>query len=131
MPCSALASGMRSSRSSSFSACFSASSGMPGLFDGLAQLGDLGAGAFALAKLLLNLAKLLAQDVLALAALQRFLGLLADLLGQAQDLDLLREDSATACRGARWTSKVSSRSCFSAGVRSETLAMKSASADGD
>ena len=64
-----------------------------GLFNGLAQFGDLGAGAFALAKLLLNLAKLLAQDVLALPALQRFLGLLADLLGQAQDFDLLREDA--------------------------------------
>ena len=64
-----------------------------GLFNGLAKLGDLGAGAFALAKLLLNLAKLLAQDVLALPALQRFLGLLADLLGQAQDFDLLRQDA--------------------------------------
>ena len=31
--------------------------------------------------------------MLALAALQRFLRLLADLLGQAQDFDLLREDA--------------------------------------
>src|SRR4029079_7507296 len=41
-----------------------------GLLNGLTQFRDLGAGAFALAKLLLNLAKLLAQDVLALPALQ-------------------------------------------------------------
>jgi len=39
----------------------------------------------------LNLAQLLAQDVLALAAAQRFLRLLADLLRQAQHLDLLGE----------------------------------------
>ena len=37
-----------------------------GLLDRLAQLGDLGLAVLALAKLLLNLAELLAQDVLAL-----------------------------------------------------------------
>ena len=51
-----------------------------GLLDRLAQLRDLGLAFLALAELLLNLAKLLAQDVLALAAGKRFLRLLADLL---------------------------------------------------
>ena len=62
-----------------------------GLLDRLAQIGDLGLALVAFAELLLDLAKLLAQDVLALPARQRLLRLLADLLGQAQHLDLLRE----------------------------------------
>ncbi len=62
-----------------------------GLGDRLAQIGDLGLALVAFAELLLYLAKLLAQDVLALAAGKRFLRLLADLLRQAQHLDLLRE----------------------------------------
>ncbi len=60
------------------------------LLDRLAQLGDLGGAFLALAKFLLNLPQLLAQDVLALPPLQRFLRLLADLLGKPQDFDLLR-----------------------------------------
>ena len=65
--------------------------GHAGFGDRLAQFGNLGLAVLALAKLLLDLAKLLAQDVLALASGQRFLRLLADLLGQPQHLDLLGE----------------------------------------
>ncbi len=91
MPCSAEASGMRSSRFSSFSACFSASSDMPA-FSIASRSSAISAWVvLALAELLLNLAKLLAQDVLALASGKRFLRLLADLLGQPQHLDLLGE----------------------------------------
>ena len=61
------------------------------LRDRLAQLGDLGLAVLAFAEFLLNLAQLLAQDVLALAAGERFLRLLADLLRQPQHLDLLGE----------------------------------------
>ena len=65
--------------------------GHAGFSDRLAQFGNLGLAVLALAKLLLDLAKLLAQDVLTLASGQRFLRLLADLLGQPQHLDLLGE----------------------------------------
>ena len=63
----------------------------PGLLDLLAQLGDLDRFVVALAELLLDLAKLLAQNVLALLGRQRLLRLLADLLGELQHLDALRE----------------------------------------
>src|SRR3989337_1503432 len=56
------------------------------LLDRLTQLGDLGLGLVSLAKLLLNLAELLAQDVLALASGERLLRLLADLLGEPPQL---------------------------------------------
>ena len=62
-----------------------------GLLDRLAQFGDLGLALVAFAELLLDLAKLLAQNVLALPPGERLLRLLADLLRQAQHLDLLRE----------------------------------------
>jgi hypothetical protein len=65
--------------------------GHAGLLDRLTQFGDLGRAFLALAELLLNLAELLAQDMFALTAGERLLRLLADLLGQAQHLDLLRE----------------------------------------
>ncbi len=65
--------------------------GHAGLLDGFAQFGDLGLAVLALAKLFLDLAELLAQDVLSLAAGKRLLRLFADLLRQAQDLDLLGE----------------------------------------
>ena len=65
--------------------------GHAGLLDRLAEFGDLGLRVLALAELFLDLAELLAQDVLALAAGEQFLRLLADLLRQAQHLDLLRE----------------------------------------
>ena len=62
-----------------------------GLLDRLAQLGDLGRLLVALAQLLLDLAQLLAQDVLALLRRQRLLGLLADLAWKLEHLDALRQ----------------------------------------
>ena len=62
-----------------------------GLLDLLAQPGDLDRLLVALPQLLLDVAQLLAQDVLALLRRQRLLGLLADLLGQLEHLDALRQ----------------------------------------
>ena len=63
-----------------------------GLGDGLAELGHLGALAgVALAQLLLNRGHLLAQQNLALAFVERGLGLAANLLRQPQHLDAMRE----------------------------------------
>ncbi len=62
-----------------------------GRLDRLAQLGDLGRLFVALTQLLLNVAQLLAKDVLALLRRQRLLGLLADLLGELEHLDALRK----------------------------------------
>ena len=63
----------------------------PGFLDRLAQLGDLDRLLVALAELLLDLAQLLAQDVLALLRGQRLLRLLADACGDLQHLDALRQ----------------------------------------
>ena len=59
-----------------------------GLFNGLAKLGDLGCRRLRPRQLLLIWRAARAR-VLALPALRRFLGLLADLLGKAQNFDLL------------------------------------------
>ena len=60
--------------------------------NGLVELGHFGGLAlFAFAELLLNRRHLLAQHGLALALVERRLGLLADLLRQPQDLDAVRE----------------------------------------
>src|SRR5215472_7095632 len=88
IPYSAAASGMRSSRLSSFVAWSLASFGMPAFY---AQLGELDRFFVALAQLLLNVAQLLAQDMLALLRGERLLGLLANLLGELEHLDALRE----------------------------------------
>ena len=61
------------------------------LLDRVAQLGDLGRFFIALPQLFLNVAELLAQDVLALLGGKRLLGLLADLLGELEHLDPLRK----------------------------------------
>ena len=61
------------------------------LFDRLAQLGDLDRFLVALAQLLLDVAQLLAQDVLALLRGQRLLRLLADLFRELEHLDALRK----------------------------------------
>ena len=116
---------------SSFRACFSTSSGMSAFVDRLAQLGDLGAwrlrprqapsGSGASARAGCARAGGLAA-IPASARRSAWTG--------AAPRSAAR-GCATACPGARWTSKVSSSSCFSAGVRSEALATKSASADGD
>ena len=100
-----------------------------GLLDLLPKLGELGRFFVALAELLLNLPELLAQDVLALLRGQRLLRLLADLLGELENLDALDQHASTLSRRCL-TSIVSSRSCFSAGLASMMPATKSASADG-
>ena len=61
------------------------------LLDRLAQLGDLGRLLVALAQFLLNLAQLLAQDMLALLRRQRLLGLIADLFRDLQHFEPLRK----------------------------------------
>ena len=65
--------------------------GHPGLGDRLVELLDLGRGALALAELLLDRLQLLAQDVLALAALDRLAGLLADVARDLEHLDPVPE----------------------------------------
>ena len=65
--------------------------GHAGLGDRLLQLLDLGGGALGLAELLLDRLQLLAQDVLALAALDRVLGLLADVARDLEHLDPVAE----------------------------------------
>ena len=62
-----------------------------GFVDRLVQLFELGRVVAALAQLLLDLAHLLAQHVLALALVELLLRLLADLLGDAQHADALGE----------------------------------------
>ncbi len=63
-----------------------------GVGDGLVELGHLGGLALlALAELALDRGHLLAQQHLALAFVERRLGLPADLLRQAQDFDAMRE----------------------------------------
>ena len=65
-----------------------------GLGDRLLELGQLRGLAFlAFAELLLNRGHLLAQQHLALALVERGLGLLADLGGQPQHLDALRQQT--------------------------------------
>ena len=58
-----------------------------GLLDHAGELGDLDRLVIAFTQLLLDMAELLAQDVVALLGRQRLLRLFADLLGQLQDLD--------------------------------------------
>ncbi len=65
----------------------------PGLLDATAHFGDLGRFIVAFAQLLLDVPKLLAQDVLALLGGKRLLGLLADLFGELEHLDALREQA--------------------------------------
>ena len=62
-----------------------------GLLGRLAQLGEFARLFVAFAELLLNVAELLAQDMLALLGGERLLGLLADLLGELEHLDTLRK----------------------------------------
>ena len=66
--------------------------GHAGGLDRLLQLLELGGGVVALAELLLDLAHLLAQHVLALALVELLLGLVADLLGDAQHADALAQE---------------------------------------
>src|SRR6516225_3152183 len=63
----------------------------PRLLDRVAQLADLDRFFVALAQLFLDMAQLLAQDMLALLRGERLLGLLADLLGELEHLDALRQ----------------------------------------
>ena len=99
--------------------------GHPGLGDRLLQLLDLGRGALGLAELLLDRLQLLAQDVLALAALDRVPGLLADVARDPEHLDAVLEQLEHLVEPAR-RSKVSRISCFSSGRRSMKLATRSA-----
>src|SRR5262249_30682759 len=62
------------------------------LLDSFTQLGELGRLLIALAKLLLDLAKLLPKNVLALLRRQRLLSLLADRLGELQHFDTLSQE---------------------------------------
>ena len=115
MPYSAAASGMRSSRRSSLRAWSSTSSGIRP-WRSPRELGDLcGLALLAFAELALDRRHLLAQQHLALALVERGLGLLADLLRQAQDLDALREQPRDLVH-ARRESIVSRISCFSSGL---------------
>src|SRR2546426_8539285 len=102
----------------------------PRLLDSLAQLGDLDRFFIALAQLFLDVAQLLAQDMLALLRGQRLLGLLADLLGELEHLDALRQQRSTLSSRSL-ISTVSSTSCFSDGLASRMPAMKSASAEAE
>ena len=92
MPCSAAASGIRSSRRSSLLACCSHLLGHAGLGDRLLQVLDLGRRALVLAQLLPDRRQLLAQQRLALALLQRAAGGLAQLARQAQHAQALVEE---------------------------------------
>ncbi len=65
--------------------------GHAGFVDGRLQFLDFGGGFLALAKLLLDLAHLLAQHMLALALVELLAGLVADLFGQPQHLDALAQ----------------------------------------
>ena len=81
------------------------------------ELGDLGGLALvAFAELPLDRRHLLAQQHLALALVERRLGLLADLARQAQHLDAVGEQARDPVDAARSTSIVSRISCFSSGV---------------
>ena len=84
-----------------------------------------------LAELLLDLLQLLAQHDLALAVVDRFLGLLLDLARELQHLDAARQVVRDAPRAGRGRPSISSSSCFSAGFTSRKLAIMSASAEGD
>ena len=101
-----------------------------GLGDRLGQLRRIFALAV-LAELLLDLLHLLAQHELALAVVDRLLGLLLDLARQLQHLDAVREVAPTRARAGRARRSISRSSCFSAGLMSMKLAIMSASADGD
>jgi hypothetical protein len=70
---------MRSRRFNSLRACFSTSSGIFASVIALSSSAILGDGVFTLAQLLLDGAKLLAQQVLAIAIAMRLLGALVDL----------------------------------------------------
>ena len=82
---------MRSSRLSSFLAWSSASCGMPAFSIASRSSSDLGRLLVALTQLLLNVAQLLAQNMLALLGGQRLLGLIADLLRDLEHFDALHE----------------------------------------
>ena len=90
---SAAAAGIFESRSSSRSASFLTSSGMPGGFDLLAELVDLLGLVVALAELLLDRLHLLAQEVLALVLADLRLHLRLDLRAELEDLELLGQDA--------------------------------------
>ena len=66
--------------------------GHAGVVDGLLQVLDFRGGVVVLAELLLDLAHLLAQHVLALAFVELLAGLVADLLGEPQHLHALAQD---------------------------------------
>ena len=91
-PYSAAAGGSFSSRESSRSAAFCASSGRLGRLDPLAQLVDLGLLLVALAELVLDRLQLLAQEVLALALVDLGLDLRLDLGAEPDHLELAGED---------------------------------------
>ena len=91
---------MRSSRLSSFLALVLGLLRHPGLFDLLAQLGDFGRLLVAFAQFLLNVPKLLAQNMLALLGGERLLRLFADLPRKLQDFDALRKQRQHLVEGA-------------------------------
>ena len=108
-------------------ACATTSSGMPAFVDRLREIGELRRAPLAFAELLLDLAHLLAQHVLALALVDR---------SPWSALDLARELASSGCdaRAARvrWSTRafdvdVSSTYCFSAGLMSIKPATMSAS----
>ena len=91
-PCSAAACGSFSSRASSRSAWRAHLLGQRDRVELLAQLVHLGLGRVALAELLLDRLELLAQDVLALRAVELGLDLRLDPRADRDHLELARED---------------------------------------
>ena len=91
-PCSAACGGSDSRRLSSRSACRRTSSGSPASSSWAAQLGGLLGDLVELAELLADRVELLAQDVLALRAVQLGLDLGLDARADRDDLELARED---------------------------------------
>ena len=104
---------------------------MPAFSIWRAQLGDLDRLLVALAQLLLDLAQLLAQDVLALLRGQRLLGLLADLLRQLEHLDALRQQRQHLVEALLDVEGLQHVLLFRRLGTSMMPAMKSASADGE
>ncbi len=131
MPYSGEASGMRSSRLSSLAGLLLGFFRHPGLLDAIAHFGDLGRFIVAFAQLLLDVPKLLAQDVLALLGGKRLLGLLADLLGELEHLDALREQAEHLVEALLDIDRLQHLLFFRRASESMMPAMKSASAEAE
>ena len=131
MPCSAEASGMRSSRLSSLLACFSASSDIPALSIGLAQLLRSRPRRPRLRRVPSEFGEAAHAGCAPAGDLRASLASAHRSAWTGAGPRSAWRPRATACRYARRHRTSPSRSCFSAGDMSATLAMKSASAEGE